>query len=420
MYYRATAGEGLHGPPLQGETVADVVVIGGGLTGISAAYHLARAGVDVVVLEAETIGTGASGRNGGQLIPGFRLDWAQAVRDWGLARAQALYRLGLDARELVWSLADDCDLTPGHLYACVRPHHFEVARAEVAFLQETLGFDHLDLVAPEDMARHVGGGNYAGGVYDRLGGHFHPLKFLRSLARRAVAAGARLHEASRVQAVEPGMSDVTVRTAAGSVRAAAGVMACDALIDRLAPRLARAVMPVASYCIATEPLPPDLAHRLLPSRGAVADSRFALDYYRLSNDNRLLFSGGETYTHAPRRDVAGFVRPHMLRVFPELAQTRIDYAWFGLVGITPNRLPQIGQIMQPGAARLLFAHGYSGQGCLLAPFYGKVIAERLRGASAAFDILSALPAPSWPGGDLLRGPMYTVGMFYYALRDRLG
>jgi len=416
MYYISTAGEGLNSPPLQGETVADAVVIGGGLTGISAAYHLARAGADVVVLEAETVGAGASGRNGGQLIPGLRLDWEQAARDWGLARTQALYRLGLDARDLVWALAEDCDLTPGHLYACVRDLHFALARAEAAFIRETLGFDHLDVVERAALARHVTGGGYVGGLYDRLGGHFHPLKFLRGLARKALAAGARLHEGSRVVALEQGRNGVTVRTATGSVRAAAGIVACDALIGGLSPHLARAIMPVASYCIATEPLPAEQAAALLPGRAAVADSRFALDYYRLSADNRLLFSGGETYTHTPRRDVAAFVRPHMLRVFPALADARIDFAWSGLVGITPNRLPQIGRL---GGA-LYFAHGYSGQGCLLAPFYGKAIADHLRGDSDVYECLSALPAFSWPGGDLLRGPLYTLGMLYYALRDRLG
>jgi len=416
MYYISTAGEGLNSPPLQGETVADAVVIGGGLTGISAAYHLARAGADVVVLEAETVGAGASGRNGGQLIPGLRLDWEQAARDWGLARTQALYRLGLDARDLVWALAEDCDLTPGHLYACVRDLHFALARAEAAFIRETLGFDHLDVVERAALARHVTGGGYVGGLYDRLGGHFHPLKFLRGLARKALAAGARLHEGSRVVALEQGRNGVTVRTATGSVRAAAGIVACDALIGGLSPHLARAIMPVASYCIATEPLPAEQAAALLPGRAAVADSRFALDYYRLSADNRLLFSGGETYTHTPRRDVAAFVRPHMARVFPALAAARIDYAWSGLVGITPNRLPQIGRL---GGA-LYFAHGYSGQGCLLAPFYGKAIADHLRGDSDVYECLSALPAFSWPGGDLLRGPLYTLGMLYYALRDRLG
>ena len=416
MYYISTAGEGLNSPPLQGETVADAVVIGGGLTGISAAYHLARAGADVVVLEAETVGAGASGRNGGQLIPGLRLDWEQAARDWGLARTQALYRLGLDARDLVWALAEDCDLTPGHLHACVSDRHFALARAEAAFIRETLGFDHLDVVERAALARHVTGGGYAGGLYDRLGGHFHPLKFLRGLARRAQAAGARLHEGSRVVAIEQGRNGVTVRAATGSVRAAAGIVACDALIGGLSPHLARAIMPVASYCIATEPLPDEQAAALLPGRAAVADSRFALDYYRLSADNRLLFSGGETYTHTPRRDVAAFVRPHMLRVFPALADARIDFAWSGLVGITPNRLPQIGRL---GGA-LYFAHGYSGQGCLLAPFYGKAIADHLRGDSDVYECLSALPAFSWPGGDLLRGPLYTLGMLYYALRDRLG
>ncbi len=419
MYYQATAGEELNGPPLQRDVQADVVVIGGGLTGISAAYHLARAGCTVVVLEAETLGAGASGRNGGQLIPGFRLDWQAQARRHGLAGAQALYRLGLEARDLVWSLADDCDLTPGHLHACVTPRDFAATSAEVAFIRDRLGFDHLDLVARDALPQHVTGGGYAGAVYDRLGGHFHPLKFLRSLARKAQAAGAFLHEGSRVLALEQAGPSVVARTTAGTVRAKAGLLACDALIGALSPHLAGAIMPVASYCIATEPLPFELADTLLPGRAAVADSRFALDYYRLSADNRLLFSGGETYTQVPRRDVAAFVRPHMLGVFPALDQARIDYAWSGLVGITRNRLPQVGHIRGPGSAPLYFAHGYSGQGCLLAPYYGKGIADHLCGDSRVYDQLAALPAPRWPGGRMLRGPLYTAGMLYYALRDRL-
>ncbi len=207
---------------------------------------------------------------------------------------------------------------------------------------------------------------------------------------------------------------VVVRTASGSVRAANVFLACDAETASLAPKAGKYTMPVLNYIIATEPLTEDLARSLIPSNAAVSDSKFVLNYFRLSADNRLLFAGGEKYTPDPPKDISGFVRPHMLKLFPQLADTRIDYAWGGAVGITVNRLPHIGR-----NGNILFAHGYSGQGVLLTTLVGELVAETLKGDSRNFDLFGKIPHHAFPGGKFLRTPTYVAGMLYSAMMDRL-
>jgi gamma-glutamylputrescine oxidase len=419
-YYAATALPRVPGPPLSGDVRCDVAIIGAGLTGLSAALRLVEAGVSVVVIEAATVGAGASGASGGQMIPGFRHGAVELVARFGEARAQALIALTLRARDTMAGLVERhglaCDLRlTGHLTAASFAADLADFEAEAATL-DRLGFTGHRVLSAAETRTHVNGA-YHGGFLDMAGGHVHPLNYVLELARRAEASGARIFEHSAAVSVTPG-KPATVTTAAGRLIADQVILACDARIGevsvagRRTPGAAR-LMPVWSYVIATEPLGQRAAD-LLPSNVAVSDTRFALDYYRRSADDRLLFAGGERYVLTPLDDVIGFVRPRLARAFPALGDVRIDHGWAGIVAVTTSRFPQIGD-----DAGLSWAHGYSGHGVLLAQASGRALAEAILGDRTALDLLSMLPSHDWPGGATLRQPLYTAGMLWFALRDHL-
>jgi gamma-glutamylputrescine oxidase len=416
-YYLASAGDYQRNAPLCGDVTADICIIGGGFTGLSAAAACAEAGLEVVLLEAEQAGFGASGRNGGQMIPGFNMAGDDLVRLVGEDVGRQLYGLAISARDRVHARIEkhgiDCDLQQGHIHLAAKKRDFGHFEQEVAFSDKLLGVGEALLVPPSDIGRYVDVSGYHGGVYVPKGGHLHPLKYARGLARAAQRAGAKIFEGSRVVSVAEG-EKVVARTVAGSATASTVFLACDADTADLAPKAGRYTMPVLNYVIATEPLDANRARTLIPSNAAVSDSRFVLNYFRLSADNRLLFAGGEKYSPKPPKDIAGFVRPYMLKLFPQLADAGIDYAWGGAVGITVNRLPHIGR-----NGKILFAHGYSGQGVLLTTLVGEMVAETLKGDSRNFDVFGKIPHHAFPGGKLLRSPTYVAGMLYSAMMDRL-
>jgi gamma-glutamylputrescine oxidase len=416
-YYAATAAPFAACPPLSGEVEVDLVVIGGGATGLSAALHAAKAGLSVVVLEGGRIGWGASGRNGGQIIPGLRKGAVELVALYGRERARALFDLALEARSLVIALiaeyAIDCDLRlTGHLLAAVKPSDQRHFAAEVACLNDVMAYPHAELL-DACAARVQVDSPYRGGVLDRLGGHFHTLNYTLGLARAAKAAGAVLHEQSAAIVLEQSGGRVRVTADGGAVRARNAVLAGDALLQGLSSRVNRRIMPVANYVVATEPL--DDVEMLIPTDVAVSDSRFVVNYYRRTMDRRILFGGGERYTPDPPRDMAGFVRPYLEAVFPRLAKARIDHAWGGLVSVTTSRLPHVGR-----EGNVLFAHGYCGMGAILSTLAGKLMAEEIGGRGQRFDLFAGVEPRVFPGGVALRGPLYVLGMLWYALRDRIG
>ncbi len=373
--------------------------------------------MSVILLEAETIGFGASGRNGGQLIPGLRWSLGELIATFGPERAKAIFALALTARDSVHSRvarhAIACDLSPGHLEAAHKPAHFEEMCREAELRRNVLGDETLEIITPDAMAQHVGTDRYHGGVLDRSGGHFHPLNYALGLARACLAAGVQIFEQSRVTGLQP-EGKVEVRTAAGQVSAAHAVIACDSGTGAVMPSLGSYTVPIMNYNIATVPLPPALAEAILPSNVAVADSRFVLNYYRLSADRRLIFGGGEKYSQNPPADIAAFVRPHMARLFPALGQVSIDFAWGGAVPVTANRLPHFGR-----RGNCFFAHGFSGHGALLTTLAGELIAEALTGSADRFDLLAGLPHRRFPGGRVLQRPLATMGLILFAMRDRL-
>lgn len=415
-YYAATANPFAPAPKLEGEHRADVVIVGGGYTGLHAALNAADAGMSVILLEAGRISWGASGRNGGQMIPGWRKGASELIARYGEAKARTLFDLALEARALVLeritkhSIA--CDLrTAGHLTAAAKSSDPTWMRAEADALARVMNYPHVRVLSRDETASKVASDHFHGGFLDEGGGHLHPLNYALGLANAARQVRVTLFEQSRVTAIENG-DGVTAHTKDGSVRARFGVLACDALLGDLDPKLAKRIMPVANYVVATAPLAAErtpVANDL-----AVSDSRFVVNYFRMSADNRLIFSGGERYTPRPPENIEAFVRPHLARIFPHLADVRIDHAWGGLVSVTLSRLPQIGR-----RGNLFYAHGYSGQGVLISALAGKVLAEAMRGTAERFDVLASIAPPEFPGGAALRSPLYVLGMLYYALRDRL-
>jgi gamma-glutamylputrescine oxidase len=413
-YYAATAHPAPQRPALAGDISCDVLIIGGGFTGVSAALACAEKGFDVVLLEAETIGFGASGRNGGQLIPGLRWSMREIEAAFGPDRAQAIFDLAYGARDRVWGRIAQhniaCDLKAGHLEAAIKPSHFSALRAEADWLAQHYGHK-AETVPPEAMDCHIRSAAYHGGIYDPKGGHFHPLNYVRGLACAAEAAGAQLFEQSRVLRLARA-SGVTAQLARGTVKARLALLATDSWIGDLDRDLGRHTIPIMNYNIATAPLPN--ADALLPSDAAIADSRFVLNYFRLSADHRLIFGGGEKYVERPPRDIAAFVRRHMAGVFPELADAPIDYVWGGAVAVSRNRLPQLGR-----KGPLFYAHGFSGHGALVTTLAGELVAEAMAGTAERFDVMAGLPSAAFPGGRWLRRPLATLGLLWYALRDRL-
>ncbi|WP_310476054.1 FAD-binding oxidoreductase [Sandarakinorhabdus sp.] len=416
-WYAATAHAAPTHAALAGDTQADVAIIGGGATGLSAALHLAERGASVVLLEAGRIGHGASGRNGGQIIPGLRLGAADLVARFGAERGGALFHLALSARDLVVDLVAqhgiDCDLAlTGHLTTAVRQRDQDDFAHE-AKAAARLGYHGLSVLDAPAAQAAVASPSH-GALLDAGGGHFHTLNYTLGLARAAAAAGARLHESSPVTRLERRAGGVELHTPTGIVTAAQAIVAGDALLGPLNARVHSRIMPVANYIVTTDVLP-DGGAALIPGNQAVSDSRFVVNYFRRTPDGRLMFGGGERYSPHPPADMAAFVRPFLERSFPMLAGVGITHAWGGLVSITRSRLPDIGR-----NGPLLWAHGYSGQGAVLSTLGGALLAEAAMGESSRFHQFAAVAPSGFPGGSLLRGPLHVLGMLWYALRDRMG
>jgi len=414
-YYAATAAPLALQPSLKGAVRADVCIVGGGYTGLSAALHLAERGYNTRLLEAHRLGFGASGRNGGQIGPGQRIEQDAIERMVGRADAHRLWRMGLDARDLVEALIArhkiDSPITPGVLHA---DWHDKGARHSHDYAEKLARDYGYGAMPPLDRAQVqaiVRSPAYRGGVLDTGSGHLHPLRYALGLARAALAAGATLHENAFVVDIEPGPTPI-VRTQTGHVQADHVILAANGYLGGLAPKVARKVMPINNFMIATEPLPQGAA---LTRDVAVADSQFVINYFRLSRDNRLLFGGGESYGYR-FPDIIRTVRKPMLQVFPQLADARIDHAWGGTLAITRTRLP----CFQRVAPNILSVGGYSGHGVALATLAGRMMADTVAGQSEGFDLMARMPMPDFPGGRGLRSPLLALAMTWFALRDRLG
>lgn len=417
-YYVATAkGLDAH-PTLHGTETADVCIIGAGYTGLSTAVHLAERGFSVIVLEAERVGWGASGRNGGQLGTTHRKDQQTLETMLGREWAHRLWSLAVDSvatvKGLIADNAIDCDLKPGILHTAWKESEAPELRAEVEHMQREYGVTTLRYVPADEVHEMVGTKRYFGAILDMGGAHLHPLNYCLGLTRAAKAKGVRIFENSRVTDIAK-TDPARVTTAQGSVSARHVVLACNGYLGNLAPRIAGHIMPVNNFILATEPLGEAGARALIRDDVGVQDTKFVIDYYRLSADHRLLFGGGENYSGRLPRDLAGFVRKPMLRVFPQLKDVRIDYAWSGTLAITMPRIPDFGRI----APNIFYAQGYSGQGINLATLAGKLLAEAVAGQAERFDWMANIKVPNFPGGTYLRYPGLLAGVWWYTLKDRL-
>jgi gamma-glutamylputrescine oxidase len=417
-YYAATARYDFDLPPLHGSTRADVCVIGGGYTGLSAALHLRERGYDVVLLEAERLAWGASGRNGGQVGPGQRRPQSELESRLGMGHAKLLWDLGLEAvdlvRDLVHRHAIDCDLAEGVMHLGWKQRDIDYYRSELEHMRRGYGYEQLRFVEREEACALSGSKVFLGGLLDTGSLTLHPLNYALGLAQAALAAGVRMHEYSRVQGYT-GNDRVRVRTAQGEVDAGHVIVACNGYLERLEPRIAGRIMPINNFMLATAPLDEATAQRLNPHNLGLQDSRFVINYWRMSRDRRLLFGGGENYSSRFPADIRSFVRRHMLEIYPELADTRIDYGWGGTLAITLHRMPAFGRLPN----NVFYALGYSGHGIPTATLAGKLLAEAVAGTAERFDIMAKMPSPKFPGGTLLRYPGLVAGMLYYSLRDRL-
>lgn len=417
-WYASTAKPLDPAPSLEGEVTCDVCVVGGGFTGLSSALHLAEQGYDVVLVEAHRVGFGASGRNGGQVSGTQRLEQDELETMVGLEAARGLWDISQASVELIHALAAQHDIdyawVPGVIHADHRARYVKHSHSMVEKLQSEYGYDKIQALSRAEIRDLVGSQSYHGGSLDEGSGHIHPLRFALGLARAAKAAGVRIFEQSRVTKVVHG-TPATVKTDKGSVSAGYVVLGANGYLGALEPKVAARVMPINNFIVATEPLEQDFARELLRENHAVADSKFVINYFRLSEDNRMLFGGGESYGYKYPADIEGLVRGKMAEIFPQLAKTPVEYAWGGTLGITLNRMPHFERL----SGNVLSLSGYSGHGVAMATMAGKLAAEAIAGQAERFDLMAQVPSPKFPGGAALRWPLLVLGMVWFSLRDRL-
>jgi gamma-glutamylputrescine oxidase len=421
-YYEASLVRPAPALPLAERVKADVCVVGGGYAGLSAALELAERGFSVVLLEAQRIGWGASGRNGGQAIVGFGSDGECAIeKQFSAQDARRAWDISVEGlqllRERLLRYAIECDFRPGYLSLAVKPRKSEALRRWMDHVTSAYGYP-LRWIAPGEIRQWVASDRFDSAVYDETSGHLHPLKYCLGLARAGRLAGVRIHENSAAFVVERGASP-QVRTAQGECDCQFVVLAGNVYLgeygDDIAPEVAARIMPVGTYMIATEPMGQKRADALMRGRPAASDTNFVLDYFRLSADHRLLFGGGDSYSATTPRDLVARIRSSMLAVFPQLADLDIPHAWGGFVDITMNKAPNFGRL----GHNIYYLQGFSGHGLALAGMAGKLVALAIAGQAERFDLFARIRHHAFPGGSLMRTPALVLGMLYYRLRDAL-
>ncbi len=420
-YYAATAHWQTDYPLLAGEHRCDVAVVGAGFTGLSTALHLAERGYDVAIIEANRVGWGASGRNGGQLIDGIvevkKIN--EIGRKYGESAANTLRQIGIDGRDVVLDgikkYGINCDLKFGFLDVALTQEDLDYFEEEVE-RKRGMNYPHkMEIVLRDQLHTVVGSDMYIGGMVHRGNGHLHPLNLCIGEARAAEENGARIFEQSRVTRIHHGAKP-RVETNDGVMHANKVVLAGNAYLGKSEPRLYGKVIPAGSYIIATEPLGDELATELLPQDMAVCDQRVGLNYYRLSADNRLLFGGLCNYSGRDPKDITASIQPKMIKVFPQLTDSLIDYEWGGYIAITIKRIPQMGRIQ----GNTYYAAGYSGHGLAPSHIAGQILADAICGDTERFDVFERIKHWKLPGGKWFANPALALGMLYFRLKEILG
>ncbi|WP_117190910.1 NAD(P)/FAD-dependent oxidoreductase [Rhizobium terrae] len=416
-WYQASVGERPAYPALDGSRTVDVAIIGGGYTGLQAAYNLAKAGVSVALIEAGRFGDGASGRNGGQMGTGQRWWPEELEQEIGYERSKILFDMAENAKRHLHDFAGthgiDMDYMPGQMNVSHKPGHDKDYRANAEIAAERYGYPHITFMDARETAERLGTTGYYCGVRDVGTGHIHPLKLLVGLARVASDAGAGIFEMTKATAIRQAGGKTMVETPRGTLIAERVLVATNAYIGDLEPVTAAHVMPIGSFIAATPPLD-DFPH-VIPGGEAVADSRFVVRYFRKSRDNRLLFGGREVYSSRDPADTANAIRRQIVATYPALKDVEITHVWGGNVGITMPRQPFVREVM-PGVTSI---GGYSGHGVMLSNYCGKLYADMVTGKATDLDHLAALKIPAFPGGRHMRTPLLFLALTWFALRDRL-
>ena len=417
-YYAATRNPTPDRPPLKGDRVTDVAIIGAGFTGISAALELAERGYKVTVLEANQVGWGASGRNGGQIVNGYSRELDVIERRYGRDAARGLGAMALEGgniiRDRVAKYAIDCALTPGGAITAFTTRQMRGLEHSKK-VWESYGHTGLELLDRTTLPRIVVTDRYAGALLDHLSGHIHPLNLVSGQATAVESLGGIIHENSRVTAVDTGTSP-TLTTEQGKLTAKFVLVCGNAYLgDLLHEEIGSKIMPVSSQVMATEPLDPATLETLLPANACIEDANYFLDYFRRTPDHRLLYGGGTVYGGHDPASIEAKIRPLMLKTFPSLAKTKIDYAWSGNFALTLPRIPHVGRI----SPTVYFSHGDSGHGVTTTHLLGRLLGEAVANQAERFDIFANLPYFPFPGGSAFRIPLTVVGSWYYRLLDRL-
>jgi gamma-glutamylputrescine oxidase len=420
-YYEASVVRDPVESPLRGDLQADVVVVGAGFAGLSSAIELAQRGYQVVLLEADRVCSGASGRNGGQAIVGYASGQAPFEQQLGRAQASLAWNMSLEAIDLIderiAAFKIDCDRVKGYLYVADSPRKARALEDDMQTLARDYGFASA-FASGDDVQQHIQSPRYCAAAFENKSGHLHPLKYGLGLARAAKALGVQVFEHSPVTGLQRG-ERLTARTAQGSVTAQFGVLAGNCTLGEygplVAPDIAPRIMPVGTYMIGTGPLDPDLCRRLIPSNASACDNNFILDYFRFSADHRMLFGGRVSYTTRTPAKLQRVMGQRLGEVFPALRGVQIEFVWGGFVDISMNRAPDFGRL----GHNLYYLQGFSGHGVALTGLGGKLIAQAVAGQAERLDVFAKLQHHPFPGGPLLRMPSLVLGTLYHRLRDAL-
>ena len=419
-FYRSSVEDLNSQDQLTSDIDVDICIIGGGLTGISSAINLSKKGYSVILCEARKIGWGASGRNGGQLGIGMRKDQFTIEKKLGLKHAKELWSLGLEAVEDVKNLIKeneiDCHLVNGVMSTACFEKDIDEYKFEIEHMAKNYDFEGYKFFNKEKIREEINSKMYLAGLLNSGSYHLNPLKLTLGLAKVAQKNKVKIFENTPIEKIREEGDRVQVMSKKGLIRANQVVVACNGYLDSILGSKKNKFMPINNYVVATEPLGEKRARQIIKNNYAVCDTRFIIDYYRFSEDWRMIFGGGETFTSNFVKNATSFVSKRMIKVFPQLQNVNIDYSWGGTLAITVNRLPHFGTLMNN---KVSYAFGYSGHGLALSVLAGKLIAENIHGDHERFKFFSGINHMSIPFGSIFRRPIYSSAILYYKIRDYL-
>ena len=419
-FYRSSVEDLNSQDQLTSDIDVDICVIGGGLTGISSAINLSKKGYSVILCEARKIGWGASGRNGGQLGIGMRKDQFTIEKKLGLRHAKELWSLGIEAVEDVKNLIKeneiDCHLVNGVMSTACFEKDIDEYKFEIEHMAKNYDFEGYKFFNKEKIREEINSKMYLAGLLNSGSYHLNPLKLTLGLAKVAQKNNVKIFENTPIEKIREEGDRVQVMSKKGLIRANQVVVACNGYLDSILGSKKNKFMPINNYVVATEPLGEKRARQIIKNNYAVCDTRFIIDYYRFSEDWRMIFGGGETFTSNFVKNATSFVSKRMIKVFPQLQNVKIDYSWGGTLAITVNRLPHFGTLMNN---KVSFAFGYSGHGLALSVLAGKLIGENIHGDHERFKFFSDINHMSIPLGSIFRRPIYSSAILYYKIRDYL-